>query len=90
MKIEPHQKCSRSNPPTIGPIATATPTIAVQMPIAAARSFGSVNTLTMIASVAGKISAAPMPINARAPMSWPDVVARAANAEVMAKTTSPI
>ena len=73
----------------IGPIATATPTIAVQIPIAAARSFGSVNILTRMARVAGKMSAAPIPMSARAPMSCPDVVAIAAAAEVIAKSRRP-
>ena len=89
MKMDPQEKCSRSRPPVMGPIATATPTIAVQMPMAAARSLGSVNTLTRIARVAGKMSAAPIPIKARAPMSWPDVVESAASPDVMANTTSP-
>ena len=62
---EPHQKCSSSQPPVIGPAATATPLTALQMPIALARSPGSRNMLVMIASVAGKISAAPTPISAR-------------------------
>ncbi len=57
--------------------------------MASARSLTSVKTLTMIPSVAGKISAAPMPMSARAPMSWPVVDASAASAEVAAKTTSP-
>ena len=47
------------------------PLTALQMPIALARSRLSVNTLVMIASVAGKIAAAPMPISARAPISAP-------------------
>ena len=66
---EPHQKCSSSQPPVIGPAATAIPATALQMPIAFARSLGSRNMLVMIASVAGKISAAPMPIRARPTIS---------------------
>ena len=46
--------------------ADATP---AQMPMARARSFGSVKTLVRIDSVAGMISAAPMPMNARVAMS---------------------
>ena len=72
-----------------GPRATAMPVQADQMPMAAARSLRSVKTLTRIASVAGKTNAAPMPISARAPMSWVDVVATAARADVMANSTSP-
>ena len=62
-KIEPHQKCSSSQPPLTGPAATAMPVTALQMPIALARSLGSRNTFVMIASVAGKMSAAPIPIS---------------------------
>ena len=49
-KTEPHQKCSSSAPPTIGPIATARPTAPAQTPIAWPRSRGS-KTLEMIDSV---------------------------------------
>ncbi len=63
---DPHEKCSRSQPPEMGPSATPTPVTAVQIPIAAARSRASVKTFTAIASVVGKISAAPTPMNARA------------------------
>ena len=66
---DPHQKCSRRNPPAIGPRATAAPVTADQMPIAWARSLASVNTFDRIASVVGKIRAAPMPIRARAAIS---------------------
>ena len=41
MKIEPHEKCSSSQPPVIGPAATPTPTIAAHSPIALARFTGS-------------------------------------------------
>ena len=50
----------------IGPAATPIPLTALQMPIALARSRGSGKTFVMIASVAGKIAAAPTPISARA------------------------
>ncbi len=46
-------KCRSSAPPVTGPIATARPDTADQMPIAVARSRGLVNTLLRIASVAG-------------------------------------
>jgi hypothetical protein len=59
------------------------------MPIAIARSRVSVKTLMMIARVAGKINAAPMPIRARAPISCSVVCDSAASAEVIAKRTSP-
>jgi hypothetical protein len=66
---EPHQKCSSSRPPTIGPMATPRPTAPAQTPMARPRSRGS-KTLAMIDSVAGMTAAAPRPITARAQMSW--------------------
>ncbi len=69
MNTEPHQKCSSSQPPVTGPSATLSPAVAAQIEIAVARSAGRVNTLTRIASVAGKMRAAPTPISARAPIS---------------------
>ena len=76
-KTEPHQKCSRSQPPVTGPMATAMPAVADQMAMAWARSRRSVNTLVMIESVAGMISAAPMPMIARVAMRWLALVAKA-------------
>jgi len=57
--------------------------------MARARSAGSGKMLLISASVAGKISAAPTPINARAPISCPEVDTNAASAEVAAKAVSP-
>jgi hypothetical protein len=64
-KTEPHQKCSISSPPVIGPMATARPTPPAQMPMALPRSSAG-NTLEMIASVAGMMAAPPTPMKARA------------------------
>ena len=69
MKIEPHQKCSSSQPPLIGPTATPTPTMAAHSPIALARGTGSVKILVISPSVVGKITVAPTPMAARAAMS---------------------
>ena len=88
-KTEPQEKCSRSHPPEMGPSATPTPVTAVQMPIAAARSRASVKTLTAIASVVGKMSAAPTPIAARAAINWPVLEASAPATENVANTTRP-
>ncbi len=77
MNTDPHQKCSSSQPPVTGPSATLSPAVAAQIAMAAARSRGRVNTLTSRASVAGKISAAPTPISARAPISWSASAAKA-------------
>ena len=79
-KTEPHQKCSSSQPPVTGPMATAMPAVADQMAMAWARSFRSVKTLVRIDSVAGMISAAPMPMIARVAMRW---LASVANAEAI-------
>ena len=74
MKMLPHEKFCSSQPPTIGPIAMATPAIAPQRPIARARSRRSVNTLVRSESVAGNVIAAPRPIAALAAMSCATVV----------------
>lgn len=63
---EPHQKCSRSSPPRIGPIAVPAEAVAPQMPMARLRSRGSWKRLRIRARVAG-ISVAPAtPSSARA------------------------
>ena len=68
-KMLPHQKCSSSHPPQIGPAATPTPVIAPQRPMAFARSARTVKTFEMIESVVGKMIAAPRPISPRTAMS---------------------
>ena len=88
-KIEPNQKCSSSAPPVIGPKATAKPEVAPQTPSAFCRSEGSVNTEVKMARVAGNTKAAATPISARAEMSWPVVVLRAAKTEKTPKNTRP-
>jgi hypothetical protein len=65
------------------------PATALQIPIALARSPGSRNTLVRIARVAGKISAAPIPISARPTISDSADPTEPANAEVAPNTTSP-
>ena len=66
---EPHQKCSSSTPPSIGPDAMPIADTPAHTPIAFARSRGSWNTLVMIESVAGMMNAAPTPMSARVPIS---------------------
>ena len=66
MNTEPHQKWSSRKPPTTGPMATPTPAVAAQMPMAIARSRASVKTLVRSESVAGMMNAAPAPMTARA------------------------
>ena len=64
----------------IGPSATPTPAVAVQIAIAFGRSFAG-NTLEMIDNVAGMISAAPTPITARLAISCSDELTIAETAE---------
>ena len=66
MKIEPQEKCSSSQPPRVGPMATPRPATADQRAMALARSAGTVNTLVRIDKVAGMMAAAPMPMRTRA------------------------
>ena len=89
MKIEPQAKCSRSHPPSVGPITTPRPATADHMAIALARSAGTVKTLVKMESVAGITAAAPIPITTRQAMSSPGEVDKAASAEPRAKTTRP-
>src|SRR6516165_10834070 len=74
-KMAPHQNCSSSQPPAIGPSAIPTPALAPHTPIARARSRRAVNTLVSSDSVEGNIIAAPSPIAARAAVSCPAEVA---------------
>jgi hypothetical protein len=86
-KTEPHQNCSSSaahdrtkhdaDPNRAGPHTDGRP-----------RSSGS-KTFVMIANVAGMMAAAPMPISARAPMSWPGVWAYADNSDDAPNSKSP-
>src|SRR6266571_2716884 len=85
----PHQKCPRSHPPTIGPVATPTPVVAPHRPMAFARSRRSVNTFAISERVDGKIAAAPMPMNARAAINAPGVLAKEPARLPKANTASP-
>ena len=88
-KTLPHQNCSSSQPPAIGPTATPRPVIAPQIPMARARSSRSVYRLEMIDSVAGKISAAPTPITARTATSAVGVSTSPPTADAVPNTASP-
>src|SRR6476620_305673 len=85
MNTEPHQKCSSSQPPEIGPAATPTPTIAAHNPIAFARFTGSMKMLVINDNVVGKMTAAATPIAARAAIRASAEFTCAATAEVIAK-----
>ena len=67
-KIQPQWMSSVSSPPTSGPIASASAETPAQMPIAMPRWRGG-NVAVMIDSVAGFISAAPIPCTVRAAIS---------------------
>ena len=68
-KTDPHQKpASRRMPLISGPMAPPAPANPAQMAMALDRSCGG-NTTVMIDRVAGMISAAPMPMTARMPIS---------------------
>ena len=67
-KIDCHETCSTSTPPSTGPIASASAETPAHVPIARPRSCGG-KTFVMIDSVAGIMSAAPTPCAARPPIS---------------------
>ena len=67
-KIEPQENCSSSAPDASMPRVPPAPAKPAQMPTALARSSGG-NTLVMVDSVPGMISAAPIPMSARSAMS---------------------
>ena len=75
-KIDDQAKLSTSQPPRIGPTTMPMPETADQTAIAFGRS-SSGNTLAMIDRVAGIVRAAPMPMKARAQISWSAVVTNA-------------
>ena len=75
-------------PPTTGPIESARAETPAQMPIALPRSAAG-NVCVMIESVAGIISAAPIPWIARLPISIAGSCASPAVAEVIAKMITP-
>ncbi len=87
---KPQKKCSSRKPPVTGPSATARPLVAAQIEMAVARSRASGKPFTRIASVAGKINAAPIPMAALQAISWLGVVAIAARIEVAPNAAMPI
>ena len=72
-----------------GPIATPSPEKPAHTAIARPRSRGSRKTLARIDSVAGMISAPPMPMNARLSVSCSVDVERAADTDPATNTTRP-
>ncbi len=85
---EPHQKWSSSQPPTRGPSGSPSAEAAEIAPTAVERSPGPKSEgRTDIAS--GMISAAPVPITARAPMTSGALSARVPNREPARKMPRP-
>ena len=76
-------------PPTSGPIATAAPTVAPQMPKAVPRS-RPWNSFEMIASEVANIIAPPIPWPPRARMRKSGVVAAPQRAEPIVKRPTPV
>ena len=85
----PHQNRSSSQPPAIGPRATATPVVAPQMPMALARWTRSGKTFATIDRVTGKMTAAPIPATARHAVSSAGDSLPAPASEAAANTASP-
>ena len=79
-KIKRHPAYVVSAPPTRGPIATAIPTVAPQIPYAVPRSFPW-NSCAMIASETANIPAPPIPCNPRERMRKSGDVAAPHNAD---------
>ena len=89
MKIDPQAKCSRSQPPSVGPTTTPRPATDDHMAMALARSAGTVKTLVKMERVAGMTAAAPIPITTRLATSSCAEVDIAASTEPRAKTIRP-
>ena len=66
---EPHQKCSKRNPPTVGPAAAPTTATELQIPMALLRSTSLGKVRRISARVEGSMMAAPRPNKARPAMS---------------------
>ncbi len=87
-KIQFQLMLSTMRPPASGPIASAMAETPAQMPIAWPRCFGG-NVAVMIESVAGFISAAPIPCTARAPIRKPAFGAKPQASDESVKTARP-
>jgi hypothetical protein len=77
-----------SAPPTSGPIATAPPTVAPQIPNAVARS-GPLNSCAIRASVVANIAAPPTPWTARATLRLVGELASPQASEATVKMAKP-
>ena len=88
-KIQCHERPLTTAPPTSGPLATASPVMALKMPMAAPRRSGG-KASDSRARPSGIRSADPAPCTARAAMRVSTFGARAQAAEASAKTTRPV
>ena len=79
-KIDRQPRCSRSRPPKIGPLTTASPAAADHRPIARARRLSGTPVLMMLSDV-GCMPAAATPMSARRMMSTSGDVLRPASME---------
>ena len=88
-KIDRQPTDCTSAPPTTGPSARLTPTVAPHMPIACARSRGSVKTLRMIDIATGLSIDPPTPWSMRKAISQPRLGARLQSSEPSVNSTRP-
>jgi hypothetical protein len=86
---EPHQKCSRSRPPRIGPTALPAENAEIQIAIARARWPGSWNMLKMSDSVPGPSVAPATPRRARLAISISGLVENAARTDRAPNAADP-
>ena len=82
---EPHQKCSKRNPPITSPEAAPRVAVAPQIPMAVLRSCTSVKVVRNSDKVAGIMVAAPMPKRTRAAMRISGLGANVVTSEVVPK-----
>ena len=87
-KIASQPMCSTTTPPTSGPIATAAPVVAPQIPNAVPRS-GPWKACAMSASDVANIAAPPTPCRPRARFSNVGVPAAAHRTDAAVKSTRP-
>ncbi len=88
-KTEPHQKRSSRRPPASGPMAVPAEKLAIQAPTATVRSAGFGNMLRIKDRLEGASVAPASPRAARAAISMPALLAKAAKMEAMPKARAP-
>ncbi len=89
-KTDPHEKYSSSRPPTSGPMALPTEKPDTHTPMAAVRWRGSRNMLRISDMVEGIKVAPAMPSKARAAISIPALVEKAASADATPNAAAPL